>query len=46
LAAAHARSKFFDLHVANKIRLAEKAVYSIGGLYDVKQHVRHMSDDE
>lgn len=29
---AHARRKFFDLHVANKSQLAEQALHSIGGL--------------
>jgi transposase len=30
---AHARRKFFDLHVANKRRLTEQALHSISGLY-------------
>jgi transposase len=29
---AHARRKFFDLHVANKSQLAEQARHSIGGV--------------
>ncbi|TCT84392.1 transposase IS66 family protein [Pseudomonas sp. LP_4_YM] len=29
---AHARRKFFDLHVANKSQLAEQALYSISDL--------------
>jgi hypothetical protein len=32
---AHARRKFFDLHMANKSQLAEQALHSIGGLYEV-----------
>ena len=30
---AHARRKFFDLHVVNKSQLAEQALHSIGVLY-------------
>ncbi len=43
---AHARRKFFDLHVANKSQLAEKALYSIGGLYEVERQARDMSDED
>ena len=43
---AHARRKFFDLHVANKSRLAEQALYFIGGLYEVERQVRDMSDKD
>ncbi|MDR7107503.1 hypothetical protein J2W53_003396 [Pseudomonas frederiksbergensis] len=32
---AHARRKFFDLHMANRSQLAEQALHSIGGLYEV-----------
>ena len=32
---AHARRKFFDLHVANKSQLAEQALHSDGGLYEI-----------
>jgi transposase len=42
---AHARRKFFDLHVANKSQLAEQALHSIGGLYEVERQARHMSDE-
>ena len=34
---AHARRKFFDLHAANKSQLAEQALHSIGGLYEVER---------
>ena len=34
---AHARRKFFDLHVANRSQLAEQALHSIGGLYEVER---------
>ena len=43
---AHARRKFFDLHVANKSQLAEQALHSIGGLYEVERQARDMSDEE
>ena len=42
---AHARRKFFDLH-ANKSQLAEQALHSIGGLYEVERQVRDMSDED
>ncbi len=37
---AHARRKFFDLHVANKSQLAEQALHSISGLYEVERQAR------
>ena len=43
---AHARRKFFDLHVANKSQLAEQALYFIGGLYEVERQARDMSDKD
>ncbi|MGF6099333.1 IS66 family transposase [Pseudomonas sp. 18175] len=43
---AHARRKFFDLHVANKSQLAEQALHSIGGLYEVERQAREMSDED
>ena len=43
---AHARRKFFDLHVANKSQLAEQALHSIGGLYEVERHTKKMSDED
>src|SRR5450830_577522 len=43
---AHARRKFFDLHVANKSQLAEQALYSIGGLYEVERQAKDMSDED
>lgn len=42
---AHAR-KFFNLYVANKSQLAEQALYSIDGLYEVERQVRDMCDEE
>jgi hypothetical protein len=43
---AHARRKFFDLHVANKSQLAEQALHSIGWLYEVERQVKDISDEE
>lgn len=43
---AYAPRKFFDLHVANKSQLAEQALHSIGGLYDVERQARDMSNEE
>ncbi|RMO49661.1 Transposase, IS66 family, partial [Pseudomonas amygdali pv. eriobotryae] len=43
---AHARRKFFDLHVANKSQLAEQALHSIGGLYEVERQAKDMSDED
>ena len=41
---AHARRKFFDLHIANKRQLAEQALHSIGGLYEVQRNAKEMSN--
>ncbi|HHK0532126.1 TPA: IS66 family transposase [Pseudomonas aeruginosa] len=43
---AHARRKFFDLHVANKSQLAEQALHSIGGLYELERQAKDMSDED
>ncbi len=43
---AHARRKFFDLHVANKSQLAEQALHSIGGLYEVERLTREMNNKD
>ena len=43
---AHARRKFFDLHAANKSQLAEQALHSIGGLYEVERHAPEMGDED
>lgn len=42
----HARRKFLDLHVANKSQLAEQALHSIGGLYEIVRQARDMSDED
>ena len=43
---AHARRKFFDLHVSNKSQLAEQACAYISQLYDVEREVKHLHADE
>jgi len=43
---AQARRKFFDRHVANKSQLAEQALHSIGGLYEVERQARDMSNED
>jgi transposase len=43
---AHARRKFFDLHATNKSQLAEQALQSIGGLYEIERQARDMSDED
>lgn len=43
---AHARRKFFDLHVANKSQLAEQALHSIGGLYEIERQARDMNNED
>ena len=43
---AHARRKFFDLHVSNKSQIAEQALRYIGQLYDVEREVKDLNADE
>jgi transposase/polyhydroxyalkanoate synthesis regulator phasin len=43
---AHARRKFFDLHVSNKSEIAQQALTYIGQLYEVERKVKHLSADE
>lgn len=43
---AHAHRKFFDLHATNKSQLAEQALHSIGGLYEVERQARDMTDED
>ena len=43
---AHARRKFFDLHVSNKSEIAQQALTYIGQLYEVDREVKHLSADE
>lgn len=42
---AHARRKFFDLHVTNKSTLAEQALRSIQLLYEIESEVRDLEPD-
>ena len=37
---AHARRKFFDLHVANQSQLAAQALKYIGELYDIEREAK------
>ena len=41
--AAHARRKFFDLHVANKSQVAEQALKFFGVLYDIERDCAEMT---
>ena len=43
---AHARRKFFDLHVSNKSEIAQQALTYIGQLYEVEREVKHLGTDE
>ena len=42
---AHARRKFFDLHVGNKSQIAQQALDYIGQLYGVEREVKHLNPD-
>eukprot|EP01133_Synstelium_polycarpum_P005990 gene5990-6949_t len=42
---AHVSRKFFDLHATNKSQLAEQALHSIGGLYEIERQAREMTDE-
>jgi transposase len=43
---AHARRKFFDLHVSNKSQIAAQALQSISALYDVERELKNLTADE
>ena len=43
---AHARRKFFELHVSNKSKIAQQALTTIGQLYEVEREVKHLGADE
>ena len=43
---AHAFRKFFELHATNKSQLAEQALHSIGGLYEIERQAREMIDED
>lgn len=44
--AAHARRKFFDLHVASKSQIAEQALKFFGALYDVERDISDLPAHE
>jgi transposase len=43
---AHARRKFFDLHVSSKSQIAGQACVYISQLYDVERELKHLRADE
>lgn len=43
---AHARRKFFDLHVANKSQIAHSALEQIGRIYDIEREIKALNPDE
>lgn len=43
---AHARPKFFDVHAANKSQLAEQALHTIGGLYEIERQARDVCAED
>ena len=43
---AHARRKYFDLHVSNKSQIAEQALKYISQLYDFEREIKHLHADE
>jgi hypothetical protein len=43
---AHARRKFFDLHVANKSQVAESALQQIGAIYEIERELKDLDPDE
>jgi transposase len=43
---AHARRKFFDLHVANKSQVAESALQQIAKIYEIERELKNLEPDE
>ncbi|MCP5282318.1 MAG: IS66 family transposase [Rhodoferax sp.] len=43
---AHARRKFFDLHVANKSQVAESALQQIAKIYEIERELKNLDSDE
>jgi len=43
---AHARRKFYDLHVANQSQIAAQALEQIGQLYDIERQVKDMNHQQ
>ncbi len=42
---AHARRKFFDLHVSNKSQIAQSALEQIARLYDIEREIKELNSD-
>ena len=42
---AHARRKFFDLHVSNKSQIAQSALEQIGRIYDIEREIKELPPD-
>ena len=43
---AHARRKFFDLHVANKSQVAQSALHQINAVYQIERELKDLTPDE
>jgi hypothetical protein len=43
---AHARRKFFDLHVSNKSQIAHSALEQIARIYEIEREIRELPADE
>ena len=43
---AHARGKFFDLHISNKSQIAHSALGQIGRIYDIEREVKELPPHE
>ena len=43
---AHARRKFFDLHISNKSQIAQEALGYIGQLYEIERQVRDIQPEQ
>ena len=43
---AHARRKFYDLHVANQSQLAKYALEQIGKLYDIERQAKDLNNED
>ena len=43
---AHARRKFFELHVSNKSQIAHSALEQIGRVYDIERGIKDLPADE
>lgn len=42
---AHARRKFFDLHVSNKSQIAQSALEQIARIYDIEREIKELNSD-